>query len=68
MNKNFKPSYDKLEALDEFLTLCKTNEIRIEIFISPHYTNFLSKNGYDYIAEYIQKNQRHYGDRKRIKP
>ena len=56
INKNFTPSNDKLEALDEFITLCQTNEIMIKIFISPHYTNFLSKNGYDYIAEHIQKN------------
>jgi hypothetical protein len=56
MNKNFTPSNDKLEALGEFITLCQTNEIMIKIFISPHYAKFSSKNGYDYIAEYIQKN------------
>jgi hypothetical protein len=54
-SESFKPDFEKLLALDEFVTLCKINNIEIFIFISPHYVNFMGDNSYFYIAEYFSK-------------
>jgi hypothetical protein len=54
----FSPDNSKMqEAIHEFIELCQKNEIKVFIFISPKYVNFLNKkNTYSEITEDIYKN------------
>ena len=42
---------NKMKAIDDFINLCKKNDIKIFICVSPHYLDFKGKTEYDVLAK-----------------
>lgn len=46
----------KVDAFYEFIELCKTNNISLYIFISPHYVDFQGKSKYSVLIDELKSN------------
>lgn len=44
----------KLEALYQFIELCRFNNIKLFVFVSPHYADFNGKSKYTQLAEELK--------------
>lgn len=49
----YQPDNEKFSALDEFVDICKKNDIKLFLFISPYYINYIGKTNYSYFIENI---------------
>lgn len=45
---------EKIDALYEFIELCKINNIALYVFISPHYADFNGESKYKHLAEELK--------------
>lgn len=45
---------EKLAALYQFISLCKSNNIKVFIYVSPHFVDFNGKSNYSLIIQKLK--------------
>ena len=49
--KQVEIDVNKMDAIHEFMDVCKKNDIKVMVCVSPHYVDFQGKTGYDVLAK-----------------